>query len=490
MAKIFTVAQIREIEKRAFECAPSFVVMTRAGEAVAEESRRMIRPDDSRPILAVAGPGNNGGDAFIAAARLKNSGMKIRVAFFGDRNRLSSDATQAMDEWLVLGGKIESEIPGDNFSLVIDGIFGIGANRPISGAFAELISRINKLSAPKLAVDIPSGLCADTGKTLADTGAIACAKTVTFFGLKPGLLTADGLDFTGKIITSDLDFADSLTLENAGELIDGIKNASRLRRRCNSNKGNFGALAVVGGADGMGGALALASRSAVALGAGKVFAVALGTGPPFDPFCPEIMRRRELPDEFNSIAIGVGMGDSEKARAILTRALESSAPAVIDADALNIISRDSSIRKLLMTRQAQSIVTPHPAEAGRILNCDAAAIQADRIAAARQIASELNSVVVLKGGGSVFATPKDAWGICQSGNPGLAQAGSGDVLTGIIGALLAQTHDAVFSAKYGMWLHGAAADKIAQEEGEIGLNINRLAAVSRQLLNAAVNKAR
>lgn len=262
----------------------------------------------------------------------------------------------------------------------------------------------------------------------------------------------------------------------------------KLRRNKNAHKGNFGAAVVAGGADGMVGALVLATRAAVRLGAGKVFAFcAANHPPPFDVDCPETMWRRaeELPQFGNAacIAAGPGLGTKKSAAEILRAAIRSSARLVLDADALNILARDKTLAKEFAERKTASVVTPHPAEAARLLGQKTAAILEDRIGAAKKLAKQFNTVAVLKGAGTVVADNNE-WAVCGAGNPGLAQAGSGDVLTGMLAALLAQSGDAVFAARAAVWLHGAAADELAKD-GEIGLDINKLPQTAAKLLNRA-----
>jgi hydroxyethylthiazole kinase-like uncharacterized protein yjeF len=503
---IYTVAQIREIEKRAFARMPSFALMERAGAVAAAEAIKM-RGDDARPVLFLAGPGNNGGDAFVAAAILAKRGIAVKVAFAasGDQKKPPPDAARALDEFIAAGGAIsdkekEKKYPDGDYALIVDGLFGIGLMREIGGVFADWIARANAASAATLAIDAPSGVNADSGAC--GKTAIIAARTVTFFGLKPGLCTGAGGVAAGDIVVAGLDEDDSFSLpppnasfagEAVGALIAGMENPSRLARRRDAHKGDFGAVALIGGASGMVGALSLAARAAVALGAGKVFAVALaGDAPAFDPLCPQAMWRRDLPPAFDCACAGVGMGQSENAAKLLDTILKIKKPLALDADALNLIAADSQLQKALADRESETtIITPHPAEAARLLKTNTAAIQADRLGAARELAKKYKTTAILKGAGAIIAdAPADAgcWAINDSGNPGLAQGGAGDVLSGFIAALLAQTNNASFAARAATWLHGKAADILAAESGEIGINLNALAPAAAKMLNRQIQK--
>ena len=486
MLPLYHTAAIRAMERLLFARENSFAVMRRAGVAVAQRALALAG-DNSRPILVVAGPGNNGGDAFIAAQTLRETGRKVHMVFLGESKKLSADARQALTQW---GETPTAEIIPDDYALIIDGIFGIGLKRPPQGIFAATVQEINAMRCPILAIDVPSGIDNDSGA--APGGAVVADETITFFAAKPGLHTGEGIHCAGKVMVENLGFTatDKAALPS-GWLMDAAPDMLRLRRAQNTHKGNYGALAVVGGDAGMLGAVALATRAAVRLGAGKVYAVALDAKvPPFDFVAPEVMWRRadspwaELP--LQAAAIGVGLGVSDVAAALLKQTMELPLPLVVDADGLNLLAADQSLGDVLAARQTPTILTPHPAEAARLLHCETAAVAADRIGAAKMLAAKFRAAVILKGAGSVIIDD-DNWCICAAGNPGLAQAGAGDVLTGFVGALLAQTQDAMFAARAAAWLHAAAADKLAKEDGKIGLNINSLGKTAAQLLAMATD---
>lgn len=486
MKNLYDTRAVREMERAAFAREDSFAVMRRAGNAVAGHALQMIR-GDTRPILILAGPGNNGGDAFVAAAKLQTAGRKICAVFVGDENRLPPDARRAFSEFRSCGGEIMREIPAaeNKYALAVDGLFGIGLSRPVDGIAAELLRQIRGIKT--LSIDAPSGIDGDTGAAFGET-AIA-SRTLTFFGAKPGLYTGDGIAAAGEIAVDDLGFIGFP--KPCGKLLDSAEglNLYTLRRTKNSHKGVCGAAAIVGGAAGMFGALVLASRAAVRLGAGKVFALSASVPPSCDFGCPETMWRKatELPQiSASCIAIGPGLGAENVA--LFRTALDSSAPIVADADALNILAADSDLAAYFARRKSASVITPHLGEAARLLQTSANEIHSDRIGAAKTLAKKYNAVVVLKGAGTIVADSAGEWAICAAGNPGLSQAGAGDVLTGILAALVAQTGDAKFSARAAVFLHSAAADELAQTGGEIGLDLNAIPFTAAKILNRAVNR--
>jgi ADP-dependent NAD(P)H-hydrate dehydratase / NAD(P)H-hydrate epimerase len=476
---IFRTPGVRAIEAR-FAANSEPPLMERAGAAVAATASAMLGTD-RQPILVVAGPGNNGGDGFVAARRLKEQGLAVVVVFFGAADHLPPDARDALRAWQSIGGRVLADIPRQDFALAVDALFGIGLTRPVEGQPAAAIEHINALPCPILAVDIPSGLCADTGRVLGI--AVRATRTISFIAGKPGLFTLDGPDHCGEILVDALGLALGTP---EGRLIgtDLFRHCLRPRRR-NSHKGGFGSVGVIGGAPGMAGAALLAGRAALKLGAGRVY-VGLLERLPVDPMQPELMLRAA--DDAQSLAtvlaIGPGLGQSGAAFALLRRATESTLPLVLDADALNLLAAHPTLFKHLARRVAATLLTPHPAEAARLLDVATDAVQADRVAAALELARRGQALVVLKGCGSVVATPAGHWYINATGNPGLASAGTGDVLTGCIAALLAQgwpTSEALLAAVH---LHGAAADTLAAAgTGPVGLTAGELIDTARALLN-------
>ena len=491
---VYRTAGIREVEARAVIAAHAPSLMERAGLAAAQIARDMIA-DGARGVLVLAGPGNNGGDAFVVARHLKEWLFSVDVVFAGDEAKLSGDSRAALAAWRKCGGSMPSEIPANKrWDLVIDGLFGIGLTRDLTGRYAELIAIINSAGTRILALDIASGLDADTGRVLGC--AVRADRTATFIALKPGLLTLDGPDYSGEVNLCPLD-VDALNLSSSSGWLIGsdIMRTVLPPRGLNTHKGTYGSAAIIGGAPGMVGAALLAGRAAINLGAGRVYVGLLADDAPgYDPVQPELMLRpaHEIPvlDRLDCIAVGPGLGQSPDAWQVLHSTLQSAVPLVVDADALNMIATDANLRALVAQRTAATILTPHPAEGARILECTIAAVQHDRVSAACQIATRLRSSVVLKGAGSICAFADGTWFVNTSGNPGMASAGMGDALTGMVAALLAQGADAHSALLVGVHMHGAAADIIAAESGgQLGITASRVIESARNVLNRARNAA-
>ena len=484
LSPVYRIAELRALEAAAGD-AP---LMARAGQALASLAAQLAGDRGGR-IVVLAGPGNNGGDGFVAALALRRMFYTVEVVFRGHGDKLPADASAAFKAWLAAGGSTVTE-PGTGApALVVDALFGIGITRPLTKPYAQLVEWANGCGAPILAADIPTGLNADTG--IATAPAIRATVTVTFLGLKPGLLTAGGPDLCGDLrvdtlgITVDPGSAHGHCLawpDFATALPDVLRRTAR-----NVHKGTFGTLAVIGGAEGMLGAPLLAGRAALRLGAGKVqVGFAAAHFPPVDTANLELMLHDAGTafDGASALVIGPGLGRSDDAHALLMRAIASGLPAVFDADALNMVAVDSKARAALASRSAPTLVTPHPAEAARLLGTDTTAITRDRLSAALTLSQQLNAHVVVKGAGSVLAHPDHDWDINVSGNPGLASAGTGDVLAGMLGALLAQRLDAKTALRLGVCLHGAAADAlVGRGNGPLGLPATEVADAARTLLN-------
>jgi hydroxyethylthiazole kinase-like uncharacterized protein yjeF len=351
------------------------------------------------------------------------------------------------------------------------------------------------MDCPVLALDVPSGLDADTGTVVGPNGiAVVATHTITFLGDKPGLHTGDGCDHAGSVHVDRLQ-TDGLHGETAQARLNGpalFSECLRPRRR-NSHKGSFGDVAVLGGAHGMLGAAILAARAALYAGAGRVFAATVDAGPGVDLVQPEIMFRDAAGFAFagRTVVAGPGMGDSAGATRILAKVLAGSGPLLVDADALNLTAASPDLAARLAGHDGPAVITPHPLEAARLLGVTAAIVQADRLENARELAQRLNAVVVLKGAGSVIARPDGEVAINTSGNPGLATGGSGDVLAGLCGTLLAQGWPAWEAALGAVWMHGAAADRLVRDgAGPAGLTAGELPRAIRAEINALVGETR
>ena len=484
---LYTASELRHIEAD----NAHLPLMQRAGLAAADLATTLCADRGGR-ILVLAGPGNNGGDAFEAARLLRRRFFDTEVVFIAAESTLPADAAAAYQRFIDAGGRTCQQIPEcTEWSLIIDGLFGIGLKRAISGLYAEQISKANTLSGrdrcPLLALDCPSGLDTDNGQIQGTV--IYATHTISFIGGKPGLFTADGPDCCGDIVINDLGIETANEADTGGRTLEPALFAPLLKaRRRNTHKGSYGNAGILGGASGMVGGAMLAGRAALRLGSGRVYIGLLGqSAPAFDPVYPELMLRppRHLLDTpLTALLCGPGMGASDAARALLDAACQHALPLVLDADALNILAGDEQLRTQLSARQLPTLLTPHPTEAARLLACSTEDIQADRRSVALEIATRYKAFVALKGCGTLLATPSGKWFINTSGNPGLSSAGSGDVLSGIITALLAQGWPAEEALCAAVHLHGCAADNlVTQGCGPIGLSASELIDSARHGLN-------
>ena len=486
---VYLTEDIRALERIAAGRPGAAPLMPLAGLAAAEYARELLG-DYGRKVLVLAGPGNNGGDAFELATHLKRWFYGVELVFAGDEHQLSGDALAALKKWRECGGSTYAAPPAAlQPDLVVDGLFGIGLARALEGGYAELIAGVNRLPGPKLALDIASGINADTGAIMGT--ALRATHTISFIALKPGLLTLDGPDHCGEVRVADL----GLDFETLPASKGALTSAESLRqalppRPLNFHKGKAGSVGVLGGAYGMVGAAVLAGRAALKLGAGKVFLGLMTDHPPYlDYVQPELMLR--TPHDLleagmvTALAVGPGMGTVKSAEQLLREVLDASVPLVLDADALNLIAASKTLQARLSKHNAPCVLTPHPAEAARLLGCTIATVQNDRIHAALDISRRYQAVVVLKGNGSIIAVPDGTWLINTSGNPGMASAGMGDVLTGMIASLLAQGANARDATAAAVWLHGAAADSLAaQGEGPLGITASDVIDAARRIANA------
>lgn len=485
---IYRAEDIRRIEACAAAAPESPRLMERAGLAAAELARDLAS-GTGKAVLVVAGPGDNGGDALVLARHLKEWWFNVSVVFTGDEQKLSPDAAAAFAKWRAAGGDVMTEPPrAQHHALIVDGLFGIGLERELGGSYAALVSWMNGAGAPVLALDVPSGLDSDTGRVLGC--AVHASHTMTFIGLKAGLLTLDGPEHCGELRVATLGLDAAQLVPPRGSVIGPAVLESALPpRRLNSHKGDYGSVGIIGGARGMGGAALLAGRAALKVGAGRVYVgFADEDHLSVDPLQPELMLRGAEEvlglDPLASLAVGPGLGRSRAAEALVRSAVTSSLPLVLDADALNLVAAHEPLRAALIRRDAPAILTPHPAEAARLLGVTTPEVQRDRVAAALALAATYRCGTVLKGAGSVCAWPDGRWAINTSGNPGMASAGMGDVLTGVIAALLAQGASAEVALTAGVYLHGAAGDAaVASAQGPLGLTASDVADAARALLN-------
>lgn len=453
---LYPATAIRAMEQAWHAAHPDAALMERAGAAAAKFAATLALDTDA-PVLVLAGPGNNGGDAFVTARQLAARGFRVVVVSRADPARLPPDAARAHAAWMNSGGTCMSDFPSTQaFGLVIDGLFGVGLAREVSGIEAQWIALANALACPRLALDVPSGLDADTGSVCGI--ALRADATLTFLGAKPGLITCDGPDHAGEI------FVDTLGVDAAeapGFALTRLEPRHHLPpRRRNCHKGDFGHVGIVGGAPGMVGAALIAGRAALAHGAGLVTLGVLDARVVVDYGEPRLMfapPENLIGQALTVLAIGSGLGQTTHAHALLETALIAPCPLVLDADALNLLAGNVALAEMAARRTAPTLLTPHPGEAARLLGCDTAAVQADRIAAATALAARFGAHVALKGAGTVIAHPQGRYAINTTGGPHLAQAGSGDRLTGLVAALLAQGMAAGDALEAAVWRHGSEA---------------------------------
>lgn len=495
---LYTVNEIRQVEQEALANSPSYALMQRAGTAAGELAYELLQSSEKeRRVLVLAGPGNNGGDALEAASQLMNAGLKVYITLPYSADHLTTNAQQALQNAKASRATFiasdDAAINNTDWAMVIDGLFGIGLSRPITGPVQDLVTTVNQMTCPILALDVPSGLNADTGAIVGDADGIAiqATHTITYIADKPGLHTCEGRDHAGAVTVATLDigtdrFAPPTMQLNHPELFSKCLRP----RRHNTHKGSYGDVSVLGGSHGMVGAAVLAARAAAKCGAGRVFIACLADSLLYDSMQAELMSRLASNIDYSTTTTvaGPGLGTSRLARDILGKAIVANTPLVIDADALNLIGNEPALQEKLLARSAATIITPHPLEAARLLASTTQQIQGNRIAAARALASTFRATTILKGSGTVIAAPDGTVVLNTTGNPALATAGAGDVLAGLSGALLAQGCPEWEAALAAVYLHGLAADELVQRGiGPIGLTAGELIPEIRSVLNQLVS---
>jgi hydroxyethylthiazole kinase-like uncharacterized protein yjeF len=454
---LFTAADVRNIERQWAGAHPDSPLMERAGAAAADLAG-MLASESGDAILILAGPGNNGGDALVAARRLAERGCRVVAVSRADPARLPPDAAHAWSAWRESGGTVLPDIPASQrFSLVVDGLFGVGLARDVTGEDARWIAQANAMACPRLALDVPSGLDSDSGRIRGC--ALRAGHTLTFLGLKPGLVTADGADCAGELHLDTLGVDPATLPATPGLALTQLEGRHRLPPRLrNSHKGQFGHVGIIGGAPGMVGACLIAGRAALQQGAGMVTLGVLDERIGVDYGEPRLMfavAENLAAAHLSVLAIGPGLGQSSRAHALLEAALAASSPLVLDADALNLLASDPALARLAARRSAPTVFTPHPGEAARLLGVTSTDVQANRIESAQRLSSQYRAHVALKGAGSIVAHPDGRYAINTTGGPWLAQAGSGDRLTGMVAALLAQGMAPGDAIEAAVWLHGS-----------------------------------
>ncbi len=488
---LYRAEQVRELDRCAIQDhgIPGINLMRRAGEAAFECLRQ--RYPEVRSLSIWCGSGNNGGDGYIIAGLARRRGFTVQLVQVGAGGKAGGDAGLALDWAREQGVEITefNEAVRPEGQLIVDALLGTGLAGEVRGDFKLAIESLNGGSLPIFAIDIASGLCGDSGVRLGVT--INADATITFIGVKQGLLTAQGPACSGSLYFDNLAVPETVyeSVMAAVQRVDVQQLAAHLAPRSrDAHKGDFGHVLIVGGNSGMGGATLMAAQAAGRAGAGLV---SLATRPEHVPAvlarCPEVMARgvgsgqdlEPLLDRADVIVIGPGLGQAAWSEQVLRAVLATDKPLIVDADALNLIAAGSANH----CHRDNWIITPHPGEASRLLGQATTAIQADRFAAVRALQEKFGGVAVLKGAGSLVCGDQSLQ-LCSDGNPGMASGGMGDVLSGILGGLLAQGHDLTVAAALGVCVHAAAADRAAQA-GERGMMATDLLAHIRSLVNPA-----
>lgn len=486
---LYSAAEVRELDRTAIEerGIPGYELMCRAGTAATDALRRTWPA--ARHIAVLVGAGNNAGDGYVIARLLAGQGHQVGLWNLADPAKLRGDAARARDKAIAVGLEIRpfQAAALEHVDVVVDALLGTGLERPVTGAWADAIGAVNDGTAPVLAVDIPSGLQADTGRVMGV--AVAATVTVTFIGLKRGLFTGRGPALCGSVHFDDLGVPMDIypRVQCSAQRYAGDDRQQLLPPRPrDAHKGKHGHVLVIGGDYGMAGAVRMAGEAAARVGAGLV-SVATRTSHAGVQAAvrPELMFRGvESPEDMASlleradvIALGPGLGRAEWGRGLWRLAVASKLPLVVDADALNLLARSDACAE-------RWVLTPHPGEAARLLQCSVGEVEADRFAAAAAISQRYRGVCLLKGAGTIVQGCDELPAVVQGGNPGMASGGMGDVLTGIIAGLLAQGLGPTAAARLGAWVHAAAGDRAAAS-GERGLLALDLVAELRSLVNPA-----
>lgn len=491
---LYRAEQVRALDRLAIDDhgIPGAVLMERAGLAAFRAC--LQRWPGVRRVAVVCGVGNNGGDGYVVARRALEAGLDVRVCQLGDASRLQGDALLAFQRMREAGLQPVS-FSADALSwadVVVDAIFGTGLDREVTGVWADALTAIRASAVPVLAIDIPSGLHADTGSVLGV--AVRAELSISFIGLKQGMFTNEGCDCSGTIVFDDLAVPAEVyrRFPPSARRISYSELASLLTPRARTaHKGNFGHVLVIGGDHGYAGAARLAAEAAARVGAGLVsLATRRSHAAALIATRPELMCHAvEGPEELlpllgraTILAVGPGLGQSSWAESLFSTALAAPLPLVIDADALNLMARTTIPWRENTQGVGRWVLTPHPGEAARLLGCSAHEVQSDRFDAVRRLVERFGGVCVLKGPGTLVLEAGGDIAVAQGGNPGMAAGGMGDVLTGIIAGLAAQGLSLAEAARLGVCLHARAGD-LAATGGERGLVAGDLFAPLRTLAN-------
>ena len=462
--QVYSAAQVRELDARLIAAGtPAYELMQRAAHACWRALRQ--RWPEAGCVTVLTGRGNNAGDGYLIAALAKRAGWQVRVLAVGEVAQLQGDAAQACAEAMAADVEIApwSECAPLR-GVLVDALLGTGLTGPVREPYAQAIRLINASGLPVLAVDTPSGLCADTGS---EQGvAVRAELTVSFIALKLGLFTGVAADRVGVLVFAPLQ-TDPQVQAQVPAIAQRLAPAGLLPlppRARTAHKGQLGHVLVIGGERGLGGAALLAAEAALRAGAGLVslatraehVAAALTRRP--EIMCVPVASANQLMPLLAAatvLVVGPGLGQGAWGRSLLSAAAGLGCVQVWDADALNLLAAGQ------VNLPAGGVLTPHPGEAARLLGVTVAQLQADRPAAARALSERYQAVVVLKGAGSLVAAPDGRLAVCNNGHPAMAGAGFGDVLAGLIGALLAQGLPAFDAARLAVWLHARAGEQLA-----------------------------
>jgi NAD(P)H-hydrate epimerase len=476
---VHTAAQVRALDRYAIDelGTAGYELMSRAGAAALACLRR--RWPDAKRITVVCGSGNNGGDGYVLARLARQQGLKVTAIALTDPTQLQGDAKLAWQGFSAAGGQAIAWLDASvaNADVIVDAIFGTGLSRALDAAVCAHIDAMNAAEAPILALDIPSGLHADTGKVMG--AAVQADCTITFVGLKIGLYVGVAQDYVGDLEFDSLDIPPLRASVLAAKIgiaahrldIPWLRTVLNRRSRL-AHKGSNGHVLIIGGGSGMAGAVRLAGEACLRVGAGLVtIATCAENVAAVVTDRPELIVRAvttveqlaPLISKADVVAIGPGLGQSEWARSLLGAVFEMDKPLVVDADGLNLLA-------LRPQKRANWVLTPHPGEAGRLLGCSSADIQSERYLSVTQLAQRYGGVVVLKGAGTLIACAGEIPALCDRGNPGMATPGMGDVLTGVIAGLLGQLDDVWLAAQSGVLVHAMAGDLAVDR---LGPNVDR-----------------
>jgi NAD(P)H-hydrate epimerase len=479
---LYSAAQVRDLDARLIAAGtPGFDLMQRAAHAAWRALRR--RWPEARQLTVLAGRGNNAGDGYLIAALAQRAGWQVSVLAVGDASSLAGDAASACKEAQSAGVNVLPWGQQPLVGVLVDALLGTGLNGDVREPYATAIECINDSGLPVMAVDIPSGLCADTGRTLGL--AVRADLTVTFIGLKIGLFTGDAPDQVGELVFDDLQADAAIVAQTQISIkrLDTFNLPTLAPRPRTAHKGMFGRVLVVGGDLGFGGAALLSTESALRCGAGMV---TLATRPEHVAAAltrfPEVMsagiqsanQLMGLIKPASVLVVGPGLGQHSWGRSLLSAVANADRPQVWDADALNQLAAG------FVSLPNGCVITPHPGEAAHLLGVSTREIQADRPASAVALAKKYNAVCVLKGSGSLIASPEGHLALADHGHPAMATGGLGDVLAGVIGALMAQKMPAFDAACLAVWLHALAGEKCGASGR--GMAAADLIPVIRQLL--------